>query len=89
MTRADVIVVGGGIAGLSVACHLARLGIRRVLLIEREPLLASHSTGRNAAIFRPLDETPGVTARGRCAHKGFRPRPPQGEAPIRRGSRLP
>jgi len=61
MTGADVIVVGGGIAGLSVAWHLARLGTRRVLLIEREPLLASHSTGRNAAIFRPLEETPGVT----------------------------
>ncbi len=62
MTRADVIVVGGGIAGLSVAYYLARLGTRRIRLIEREPVLASHSTGRNAAIFRPLDETPGVMA---------------------------
>lgn len=61
MDRADAIIVGGGIAGLAVAHHLTRAGVRRVCLLEREPLLASHSSGRNAAIFRPLDCVPGVT----------------------------
>jgi D-arginine dehydrogenase len=49
----DVAIVGGGIAGLSVAQALA--GTRRVRLFESEPLLAAHASGRNAAIFRPLE----------------------------------
>jgi glycine/D-amino acid oxidase-like deaminating enzyme len=51
-----IIVVGGGIAGLSAAWHLARSGAdHRVQLLERESLLCTHASGRNAAIFRPLE----------------------------------
>lgn len=50
----EVIVIGGGIAGLATAWHLARRGARTVLL-EREPLLAAHASGRNAAVFRQID----------------------------------
>lgn len=50
-----VVVVGGGIAGLSAAWHLARRGVARVTLFEREPLLCAQASGRNAAIFRPLE----------------------------------
>jgi D-arginine dehydrogenase len=55
---AEIVVVGGGIAGLSAAWSLARAG-HRVALFEREELLATHSSGRNAAIFRQLDASPG------------------------------
>lgn len=54
MEAADVIIIGGGIAGLATAWQLARQGARTVLL-EREPMLASHASGRNAAIFRQVD----------------------------------
>jgi glycine/D-amino acid oxidase-like deaminating enzyme len=50
----DAIIVGGGVAGLSVARVLAEKK-RRVLLLEREPQLASQASGNNAAIFRPLE----------------------------------
>ncbi len=46
----DTVVVGGGIAGVSVTYELARAG-RRVLLVEREGQLAYHTTGRSAALF--------------------------------------
>lgn len=47
----DVIVIGGGIAGVSIAYELA--AHRRVLLLEAEPSLAMHSTGRSAATYIP------------------------------------
>lgn len=57
-----IVVVGGGIAGLAAAWHLARAAAGRVCLLEREPLLATHASGRNAAIFRHLDhDAEGVT----------------------------
>ena len=45
----DAIVVGGGIAGASIAYELA--ADRRVLLLEQERQLAYHTTGRSAAIY--------------------------------------
>jgi len=61
MPSAEVIVVGGGIAGLSATWHLARAGIR-VVLLERERLLASHASARNAAIFRHIERAPSHVA---------------------------
>ncbi len=49
---ADVVVIGGGIIGTSIAYHLARLGAGRIVLLEREPLLGTGSTGRCAGGFR-------------------------------------
>ncbi len=54
MRGADVVIIGGGVGGLSAAWHLARAGAG-VCLFEREALLASHASGRNAAIFRQVD----------------------------------
>lgn len=45
----DFVVIGGGIAGVSAAAHLAPHG--SVALLEQEATLASHTTGRSAAIF--------------------------------------
>lgn len=49
MTRPDIIVIGGGIAGVSATAMLARDA--RVILVEAEPQLGYHATGRSAAIF--------------------------------------
>ena len=46
---ADAVVIGGGIAGVSVACELAT--DRSVVLLETEATLAQHTTGRSAAIL--------------------------------------
>ncbi|MFT7647651.1 MAG: D-arginine dehydrogenase [Candidatus Poriferisodalaceae bacterium] len=46
---ADVVVIGGGIAGLGAAFHLSQT--HEVAVIERETTLTAHSTGRSAAVF--------------------------------------
>ncbi|MFM8895397.1 MAG: FAD-dependent oxidoreductase, partial [Actinomycetales bacterium] len=38
--RAQIVIVGGGVIGCSIAYHLTRLGIRDVLLIEKDALTA-------------------------------------------------
>src|SRR5882672_1160617 len=51
MTRADVIVVGGGVNGASTAFHLASRGVRNVLLLERRHLGAG-ATGKSGSLVR-------------------------------------
>jgi D-arginine dehydrogenase len=46
-------VIGGGIAGTSVAAELAAAGVERPVLLEAEPELARHTTGRSAASYIP------------------------------------
>lgn len=48
----DMVVIGGGIAGASCLHHLSAAGLTTIL-VEREPDLGSHSTGRSAAVFAP------------------------------------
>ena len=50
--KLDVAVIGGGIAGASVAAFLAEEGLL-VGLFEAESTLAYHTTGRSAALLTP------------------------------------
>lgn len=50
-----IVIIGGGIAGLAAAWQLAQKNVGKILLLEREPFLCTHASGRNAAIFRPLE----------------------------------
>ena len=49
---ADVVIIGGGCMGASVAYYLARRGINNVVIVEREQMLGMGSTGRNAGGVR-------------------------------------
>src|SRR2546428_2959029 len=48
---ADVVIVGGGVTGASLAYHLARKKAGRVVLIEKK-FVASGPTGRSTALVR-------------------------------------
>jgi len=75
--QADFLVVGGGIAGASVAWHLAPSG--RVIVLERESLPGYHSTGRSAAVFAESHGGAQVRALTK-ASRGFLESPPPGFA---------
>jgi sarcosine oxidase, subunit beta len=51
VTTADVVVVGGGVVGLSIAYHLAKRGCTRVAVLEQNAL-GSGSTGRSVGGIR-------------------------------------
>lgn len=52
--RAGAIVIGAGVMGASVAYHLARGGVRNVVVLERQPRAGLGSTGRATGGFRAL-----------------------------------
>jgi D-arginine dehydrogenase len=77
MREFDIVIVGAGIAGASLAWQLAAQ--RNVLLLEREAQPGQHSTGRSAAMFMESYGPPGVRALTR-ASRAFYEHPPAGFA---------
>ncbi|GAB4527893.1 MAG: FAD-binding oxidoreductase [Anaerolineae bacterium] len=49
---ADVVIIGGGVMGTSTAYHLARRGVKEVVLLEKEPFFGVMSTGQCAGGIR-------------------------------------
>ena len=60
MQTADLIVVGGGLAGLSTAWHLAE--DRNVLLLEQGDGPAMEASAQNAGLIRRMDLEPAERA---------------------------
>jgi len=58
MHTADVVIIGGGIVGSSIAYHLTAGGCRNVLVIERESAQGKGSTGKSMGGVRAQFSTP-------------------------------
>ncbi len=54
---ADVVVIGGGVTGCSIAYHLVQGGVRNVIVLEKN-FLASGATGKSSACIRQHYSTP-------------------------------
>ena len=74
-TEFDYIVIGAGIAGASVAAHLA--ASHKVLILEMEDRPGYHTTGRSAASFEPNYGPPPMLALTRASANFFK-NPPAG-----------
>ncbi len=81
MSSVDVVVIGGGIAGVSAAAGLSRQ--YNVTLVELEKALAHHTTGRSAALFLENIGTPLIRAMT-LESRSYLESPPEGltEAPL-------
>jgi len=58
MQTADVVIIGGGIVGSSIAYHLTAAGCRNVLVLERESAQGKGSTGKSMGGVRAQFSTP-------------------------------
>lgn len=58
MHTAEVVIVGGGIVGSSIAYHLTAAGCKDVLVIERESAQGKGSTGKSMGGVRAQFSTP-------------------------------
>ena len=64
---ANVVIIGGGFAGIATAWALQRLGIAEVIVLERDIQLGRFASGRSAGLGRQLaedEDTTLLTTRG-------------------------
>ena len=90
VTHAEVVVVGGGVMGASVAFHLAEAGVDGVLLLERDELGSGSTSKAAGGVRAQFSDALNIAARrpGAGGLRGLRPaarrrdRPPAGRLPL-------
>lgn len=78
-SNVDILVIGGGIAGLSAASRLARHAT--VAVLERETAVGYHASGRSAT-FLHLGIGTGLVRALTASSRAFFVTPPEGFAPV-------
>lgn len=66
--QADVVIIGGGIEGCSIAYHLAKRGVTNVVVLERKQLTCG-TTWHAAGLVSQLWPTPTLTALAKYSHE--------------------
>ena len=86
MSSADILVIGGGIAGLSAAAALA--GHAKVILLEAEDAVGYHASGRSATMLHYALGDPQVRALTLASRPLFED-PPPSSSDVPLGHRMP
>jgi len=47
----EVLIIGGGITGLTIARELLMRGVENILIVEKEVYLGAHASGRNSGVL--------------------------------------
>jgi D-arginine dehydrogenase len=71
LIKTNVLVIGGGVAGLSTAYFLGGSGEKDVIVLEQERKLGGHASGRNAGMLRQALPDPILTELARDSRKYF------------------
>jgi D-arginine dehydrogenase len=58
----EIVIVGAGFAGVATAYHLARRGVRGILVLEKDPAAGQQASGRNAGLLRQSSSDPEIAA---------------------------
>lgn len=70
--KADLVVVGAGIVGLATARELQRRDPRRrIVVVEKEPQIAQHQTGRNSGVIHAGVYYPPGSLKARLCREGL------------------
>ncbi|KAB0670124.1 L-2-hydroxyglutarate oxidase [Oryzomonas sagensis] len=51
LDKAEILIVGAGIIGLTIARELVRAGYGDIVIIDKEPELGRHASGRNSGVL--------------------------------------
>ncbi|MDA2921377.1 FAD-dependent oxidoreductase [Desulfobacterota bacterium AH_259_B03_O07] len=49
--KCEVLIIGGGITGLTIARELLMRGVENILIVEKEGYLGAHASGRNSGVL--------------------------------------
>ncbi len=72
MQDRDVVVIGGGSTGCSILYHLAKMGVKDPLLIDKAPQLAAGQTSRSTALVRTHYSTEVLTRMALLSYRFFK-----------------
>lgn len=51
MQSAEVVICGAGIIGLTIARELVKSGVKDILILDKEPKIGMHASGRNSGVL--------------------------------------
>lgn len=71
MQKAEVVIIGSGIIGASVAYSLTARGLSDIMVLEKEDLPNRHSSGRNASYYLPMYDTDVFSSLGQASFPFF------------------
>ena len=70
MHETEILIVGAGIVGLTIARELLQHGADRITIIEKEPELGLHASGRNSGVLHAGIYYPPETLKAKLCLKG-------------------